>query len=68
MAAGVEWAGFHTLRHTAASRWLQEGVNIAKVSVLLGHSDPSFTLRRYIHVIPADLPSGNELAAAVGVG
>ncbi|MGA0069146.1 MAG: tyrosine-type recombinase/integrase [Miltoncostaeaceae bacterium] len=68
MAAGVEWAGFHPLRHTAASRWLQEGVNIAKVSVLLGHSDPPFTRRRYIHVIPADPPSGNELAAAVGVG
>mgnify|MGYP005990482123 FL=1 len=66
-AADVEWAGFHTLRHTAASRWLQDGVNIAKVSVLLGHSDPSFTLRRYIHVMPTDLPSGEALAAAVGI-
>jgi integrase len=34
--AGVEWAAFHTLRHTAASRWLLSGVTIAQVSRLLG--------------------------------
>jgi integrase len=68
-AAGVPWAGFHTLRHTAASRWLASGqVSIAQVSRLLGHHDPGFTLRTYIHVTPADLPAGDALAEAVGVG
>ncbi len=67
-AAGVEWAAFHTLRHTAASRWLVSGIGIAQVSKLLGHHDPGFTLRTYIHVLPSDLPAGDELAAAVGMG
>jgi integrase len=43
--AGVGWAGFHALRHTAASRWLMAGVSIAQVSRLLGHADAGFTLR-----------------------
>lgn len=65
--AGAPWAGFHALRHTAASRWLLSGVTIAQVARLLGHHDPGFTLRVYISVMPADLPSGEELAAAVGL-
>jgi integrase len=65
--AGVAWAGFHALRHTAATRWLLSGVTIAQVARLLGHHDPGFTLRVYISVMPADLPSGEVLAAAVGL-
>lgn len=63
--AGVGWAGFHALRHTAASRWLASGVSLAVVSRLLGHADPGFTLRTYVHALPSDLPDGDELAAAV---
>ena len=63
--AGARWAGFHTLRHTAASRWLHGGVGIAQVSRLLGHADAAFTLRVYISVLPDDLPDGEALAAAV---
>ncbi len=66
--AGVGWAAFHALRHTAASRWLLSGVSIAQVSRLLGHSDPAFTLRVYVTVLPADLPDGQALADAVGLG
>jgi integrase len=65
--ASVPWAAFHTLRHTAASRWLLSGVTIAQVAKLLGHHDPGFTLRTYVSVMPADLPSGETLAAAVGL-
>ena len=65
--AGVPWAAFHTLRHTAASRWLLAGVSIAQVSRLLGHTDPAFTLRVYVSVLPSDLPDGATLAAAVGL-
>lgn len=65
--ASVAWSGFHTLRHTAASRWLLSGVTIAQVARLLGHHDPGFTLRTYISVMPADLPDGAALAAAVGL-
>lgn len=65
--AGVPRAGFHALRHTAASRWLLSGVTIAQVARLLGHHDPGFTLKVYISIMPSDLPSGEELAAAVGL-
>jgi integrase len=65
--AGVGWAAFHALRHTAASRWLLTGVSIAQVSRLLGHADPGFTLRTYISVMPADLPPGEALARAMGL-
>lgn len=65
--AGVGGAAFHALRHTAASRWLLAGVSIAQVSRLLGHADPGFTLRVYVSVLPADLPDGADLAAAVGL-
>ena len=34
---------------------------------MLGHHDPGFTLRTYIHVMPSDLPSGDDLATAVGL-
>jgi integrase len=66
--AGVGWAAFHVLRHTAATRWLLSGVSIAQVSRLLGHHDAGFTLRTYISVLPADLPDGDLLARAVGLG
>ena len=62
------WCGFHALRHTAASRWLAAGVSLAVVSRLLGHADPGFTLRTYVHALPSDLPRGEVLAQAVGLG
>jgi integrase len=65
--AGVPWAGFHALRHTAASRWLAAGVSLAVVARLLGHADAAFTLRVYVHALPSDLPEGDALAAAVGL-
>lgn len=44
--------GMHVLRHTAASAWLQAGVDIRTVAEYLGHADPGFTLRTYIHLMP----------------
>ena len=54
-AAGVPWIGFHTFRHTCASRLLASGKNIAQVSKWLGHADPAFTLRTYVHLMDAGL-------------
>jgi integrase len=42
--AGVEWAGFHTFRHTVASRLFAEDRNAVEVQQWLGHHSPSFTL------------------------
>ena len=44
--------GMHVLRHTAASAWLAQGVDIRTVAEYLGHSDPGFTLRVYAHMMP----------------
>lgn len=53
--AGVEWASFHTLRHTAASMAFRHGKNAAQVQRMLGHHSPAFTLATYIHLLPGDL-------------
>lgn len=42
---------FHTFRHTCASMLFAEGRNVREVADWLGHTDPSFTLRRYIHLV-----------------
>jgi integrase len=53
--ARVEWAGFHTFRHTVASRLFAEGRNAVQVQRWLGHHSPSFTLDTYVHLLDADL-------------
>ena len=43
-------------------------MTIAQVSRLLGHEGPAFTLRVYVCGLASDLPDGEALAAAVGLG
>ena len=52
--AGVPRITFHDLRHTAATNAISKGANPVLVAGMLGHSDPSLTLRRYAHYLPAD--------------
>lgn len=47
---GVEYRGFHNLRHTRATNWLAKGVPIHAVSTLLGHSSVATTEKVYSHV------------------
>lgn len=49
-AAGLPIVTVHQLRHSAASWWLAEGVDIKTVSVMLGHTDPRITMKLYLHV------------------
>jgi site-specific recombinase XerD len=51
--AGVENAGVHTLRHSAAVAWLEAGVHIKAVADLLGHSSISITGDIYGHTTRA---------------
>ncbi len=50
-AAGVPHARRYQARHTAASLMLSSGGDVAVVARKLGHSDPSFTYKVYVHPI-----------------
>lgn len=50
--AGVENTNFHTLRHTFATRAIEQGFDIKSLSELLGHSSVKFTMECYVH--PSD--------------
>ncbi len=50
------WVGFHTFRHTCATMLFRHGWNAVQVQKFLGHADPGFTLRTYVHLLPEDLP------------
>jgi integrase len=43
---------FHDLRHSAATLLLAQGVSARYITDLLGHSQVSFTLQMYAHVLP----------------
>jgi len=40
---------FHTLRHTFATMAISRTMDIKTLSILLGHADVSFTMKRYVH-------------------
>ncbi len=52
-AHGYQGLTFHGLRHVHASVLLQHHVDLQSVSVRMGHSDPSVTLRAYADAMPA---------------
>jgi integrase len=41
--------GFHSLRHTFATRALECGMDVRTLSEILGHKNTSVTLNRYVH-------------------
>ena len=55
--------GFHVTRHTFASVVLASGETITQLAAWLGHSDPAFTLRTYVHFMPK---SGKRALSALG--
>jgi integrase len=65
--AGVPWVTFHTFRHTCASLLFASGKNAKQVAGWLGHSDPAFTLRTYIHLLDGGLGDADALDELVPV-
>lgn len=64
---GLKAVKLHHLRHWAATQMLSGGIDVATVAKRLGHSDPSVTLRRYAHVIPAaDREAADLLDGLIG--
>ncbi len=41
--------GFHSLRHTFATRAIECGMDVKTLSEILGHKNPTITLNRYVH-------------------
>jgi integrase len=68
----VPWVSFHTFRHTCASLLFDQGRNVKQVADWLGHTDPSFTLRTYVHLLDAGVGDADFLDEATvgrpGVG
>jgi Phage integrase family len=64
--AGVEWVSFHTFRHTCASLLFEAEKNVRQVADWLGHADPAFTLRTYVHLMDEGLGDAAFLDALVG--
>jgi site-specific recombinase XerD len=58
---GIEF-GPHWFRHSAATRWLRDGVRIEVVSALLGHSSVSVTSSVYGHLTAEDARAALEKA------
>lgn len=50
--AGISDINFHALRHTFATRAIEQKFDIKSLSEILGHSSVKFTLERYVH--PSD--------------
>jgi len=51
-ALGFPAIRFHDLRHSAATLLLAQGVSPRYITELLGHSQVSFTMQTYAHVLP----------------
>jgi integrase len=56
---------FHTFRHTSASLLFDAGRNVRQVADWLGHADPSFTLRTYVHLMDEGVGDAEFMDEAV---
>lgn len=63
--AGIPGANFHSLRHTFATRALEQGMDPVTLSKLLGHANASITLDKYGHSFESQKRSGMELMGAL---
>jgi integrase/recombinase XerD len=53
-ALGLRQSGFHLLRHTFATQYLRAGGEVVRLSIILGHSEVSTTMK-YLHLLTEDL-------------
>ena len=61
---GIRHRGFHALRHTFATRCIENGSDIKSISEMLGHADIKTTLKLYVH---PSLESKRRCIQSVGV-
>jgi integrase len=58
--AGITTARLHDCRHTAATKLLSEGEDIATVAEVLGHASPQVTALVYAHALPHKVASASR--------
>lgn len=63
--AGIEWATWHDLRHTFASRLAMEGATDRDIAAALRHSSTSL-VKRYAHLSPSHMRAMVEKVASHG--
>ena len=63
-SVGLRWVSFHSFRHSCASMLFEHGKNVKQVQEWLGHADPAFTLRTYVHLLDDGLGSADFLDGA----
>ena len=51
---GLLRSGFHRLRHSFATQYLRNGGDVVRLSIVLGHSEISTTMK-YLHLLTEDL-------------
>lgn len=59
--ADIPYKNFHALRHTYATRLIENGTDIKTVSKLLGHTDIQTTLNIYVHSTDESKKSAVEI-------
>lgn len=59
--SGLRHFTFHALRHTFASRAMEQGMDAKTLSMILGHYSVSFTLDTYTHVLDQHKHEGMAL-------
>lgn len=64
-SVGLGWVHYHTFRHTCASLLFAGGKDVKQVQEWLGHADPGFTLRTYVHLLDEGLGSAEFLDDAM---
>ncbi len=47
--AGIADRTYHALRHTFATRCIENGVDVKSLSEIMGHSNVQITMQRYVH-------------------
>lgn len=47
--ASVDYGNYHALRHTFATRCVEQGFDVKSLSEILGHSSIGITMNRYVH-------------------
>lgn len=58
----------HDCRHFAATAMIADGTDVRTVAGLLGHADPSLTLRTYAHVVSEAARKAAECMGALAEG